>query len=67
MSETPRKRVVCLIEGQCMEPRDCTNCGFEKSENKRRKRLPLVRGENGKRHKIIKHTMGVQKGEESGG
>lgn len=52
MSERPKPPKNCL-RGGCDVIGQCSRCGFDRSENERRKLLPLVKGEDGLRRKII--------------
>lgn len=37
----------------------CSGCGFDRAEAERRRKLPLVRGRDGLRRKIIKRQEGA--------
>ena len=52
MKESPKPPENCLKNG-CFWPSNCSRCGFDKAENERRKKLPLVLGRDGLRRKII--------------
>lgn len=52
MNENPKPPENCLKNGYYW-PSNCSRCGFNKAENERRKLLPLVKGPDGLRRKII--------------
>lgn len=52
MNKKPKPPENCLKDG-CFWPSGCSHCGFDKAENERRKKLPLVMCHDGLRRKII--------------
>ena len=52
MNETDKRPENCLCGG-CYQIGMCKRCGFDKTENERRKKLPLVKCSDGLMRKII--------------
>lgn len=48
-----RQERACLMEAGCSKPKNCSRCGFNRKEAARRKRLPLMPGEDGLLRKVI--------------
>jgi len=60
-SEKPMRDTIpnCLYHPHgCGNP-NCARCGFDRAEAERRRKLPLVRGRDGLRRKIIKRQEGA--------
>lgn len=51
--EKYNKHPNCLMGG-CAEPRNCENCGFDRKEAARRKRLPFSIMPGGIRRKVVR-------------
>jgi len=56
------KRVTNCIKGGCYDVHNCSECGFDKAEDARRKEIPLTLCEDGLRRKII-HRKHVEETE----
>lgn len=55
MAIKPKPPENCLLGG-CDTIGKCSRCGFDREENERRKKIQLVRGNDGIRRKIIQRS-----------